>query len=217
MQITPQVHKIGNFVNQYLLIDGESVSLIDTGMSSNAKAILKYIENLGFKPENLKNILITHADPDHYGAANEIRQHTGASIWTSQIEADAMESGSSSREIKPKGFIAIIFPLLQRFLVTTPTPVDKIVKDGDVLPINGGLHVISAPGHTPGHIAFYLPKDRILFAGDAVTIVNKHPDAITDARTNDTVTAKKTFTRLMDLKPAIVCAGHAFFYLRSEK
>lgn len=216
MQITPRIHKIGSFVNQYLLVDGEALFLIDTGMTSNANEILKYIKKLGFKPENLKQILITHADPDHYGAADAIRKLTGAAVCTSKIEAEAMTKGTTSRPIIPKGIFAFLFPLFRRMLTSPPTEVDQILNDGETLPILGGLRVISAPGHTPGQIVFFLPEEKILFAGDAITIVNKKPDAITDARTGDVELAKKTFSTLMKLDPEIICAGHAYFHLRKE-
>ena len=32
----------------------------------------------------------------------------------------------------------------------------------------GPLQVIHAPGHSPGHLAFYWPERRALFAGDAI-------------------------------------------------
>src|SRR5512133_3978571 len=112
MQITKNIHRIGGFVNQYLLIDNDDMTLIDAGMPANAGNIIKYIKNAGLDPDNLKRILITHSDSDHYGAAKKIQEITGAEIWTSQVEADAMKAGSSSRDITPKGFFAIIFPLL---------------------------------------------------------------------------------------------------------
>lgn len=216
MQITPRIHKIGSFVNQYLLIDGETLFLIDTGMTSNANEIIKYIGKLGFKPENLKQILITHADPDHYGAADAIRKLTGATVCASKIEAEAMTKGSTSRPIIPKGFFAFLFPLFRKMLTSPPTFVDQIINDGETLPILEGLQVISAPGHTPGQIVFFLPEEKILFAGDSITIVNKKPDAITDARTGDIELAKNTFSKLMKLDPEIICAGHAYFHLRGK-
>jgi glyoxylase-like metal-dependent hydrolase (beta-lactamase superfamily II) len=42
------------------------------------------------------------------------------------------------------------------------------VTDGDVLPVLGGLRVVHTPGHTPGTICLYAPRDRILFVGDAL-------------------------------------------------
>jgi glyoxylase-like metal-dependent hydrolase (beta-lactamase superfamily II) len=210
MQITKNIHRIGGFVNQYLLIDNDELTLIDAGMPPNAGQIIKYIKNAGLNPDNLKRILITHSDPDHYGAAKKIKEMTGAEIWTSQIEADAMKIGSSSRDITPKGFFALIFPLLEKYLSVPPTNVDKIIQAGDILAIHNGLQVISSPGHTPGHISLFLPDERILFAGDAIRAKKGSPIATTDATTGDPVQAQATFENLMKFNPLVIACGHAY-------
>jgi glyoxylase-like metal-dependent hydrolase (beta-lactamase superfamily II) len=208
--ITKNIHRIGGFVNQYLLIDNDEMTLIDAGMSSNAGKIIKYIEKAGLNPGNLKRILITHSDPDHYGAAGMVKEMTGAEIWTSQIEADAMKIGSSSRDITPKGVFALIFPLLEKYLSVPPTSVEKIIQSGDILSIHGGLQVIASPGHTPGHLSFFLPEERILFAGDAIRAKQGTPVATTDATTGDPILAQSTFENLMKLNPLVIACGHAY-------
>lgn len=214
MLITPYLHWIGKNVNQYLIVENGDLTLIDTGMTSNAKSILVYLRKAGYQPNNLKRILITHSDPDHYGAANQIREATGAEIWTSQIEAEAMKTGTSSRAIIPKGIFALIFPLLGRFFPVSPTPVDRIIEDGETLTILDGLQVIASPGHTPGHISFFFPKDRILLAGDAINGKNGEPVPNTSSMTGDHVEAKASYAKLMLLNPQIIGCGHAYFDLR---
>jgi glyoxylase-like metal-dependent hydrolase (beta-lactamase superfamily II) len=46
-----------------------------------------------------------------------------------------------------------------------PSPVDELLKDGDAF---GPLEVLYAPGHSPGHLAFWWPERRFLIAGDGV-------------------------------------------------
>jgi glyoxylase-like metal-dependent hydrolase (beta-lactamase superfamily II) len=214
MLITPRIHKIGSFVNQYLLVDNDDLTLIDAGMQSNAKNLLKYIEKAGFKPESLKQILITHSDTDHYGAVNGIREASGAKVLTSNLEAIGMKTGSSSRQITPKGFFALIFPLLGGFLSAPPTLVNKTIEDGDTLPILDGMKVIAAPGHTPGQLAFFLPEERILFAGDSIKESAGKPVPNLDATTSDPDKARETFEKLMKLDPQVIGCGHAYFDLR---
>ena len=68
MEIYPNVHHIpGVTANPYLLIDPNGLILIDAGLPGSEKRILKYISGLGFKPNDLKQIIITHADFDHVG------------------------------------------------------------------------------------------------------------------------------------------------------
>jgi glyoxylase-like metal-dependent hydrolase (beta-lactamase superfamily II) len=52
-----------------------------------------------------------------------------------------------------------------------PAPINHLVSEGETLPVlsaEGGLRVLETPGHTMGHIAFYLPARKLLIAGDAV-------------------------------------------------
>ena len=42
---------------------------------------------------------------------------------------------------------------------------DEYIHEGDRV---GPLTVLYAPGHSPGHLAFYWPERRALIAGDAV-------------------------------------------------
>jgi hydroxyacylglutathione hydrolase len=68
--------------------------------------------------------------------------------------------------------------LKERFGVTITGPVneaekipgiDKRVGDGDRFEFAGHpVEVIETPGHTAGHICFYLPEDKLLFAADTL-------------------------------------------------
>ena len=47
--------------------------------------------------------------------------------------------------------------------------IDIEVKDGDLINLAGlKAKVIHTPGHTLGHVMFYLKKEKILFAGDTI-------------------------------------------------
>ena len=46
---------------------------------------------------------------------------------------------------------------------------DTAVQPGDVIDFAGrSVQVIDAPGHTVGHVAFYMPQEAMLFSGDAL-------------------------------------------------
>jgi len=42
------------------------------------------------------------------------------------------------------------------------------IDDGDTIPVFEGLRAIATPGHTSGHLCFYLPEQKVLFTGDAM-------------------------------------------------
>ena len=90
-------HQAGLSGYQYLILENTGITLIDTGLPGSHASILQGIKNLGYDHTDLKHILITHADPDHYGAARALRSTCGAQIHASQIEATAINAGSMSR------------------------------------------------------------------------------------------------------------------------
>jgi len=62
------------FVYTYLIINGNELALIDTGLPHFTAKILKTIRSLGFRDSNLKMILLTHSDGDHVGSADELQK-----------------------------------------------------------------------------------------------------------------------------------------------
>ena len=63
MIITENVHCISTFfTNQYLIVDGHTLFLIDTGLRGNAAKIIRSIYAIGHHPSALKQTFITHAD-----------------------------------------------------------------------------------------------------------------------------------------------------------
>jgi glyoxylase-like metal-dependent hydrolase (beta-lactamase superfamily II) len=46
-------------------------------------------------------------------------------------------------------------------------PVSGTLAEGEIIDLGGlTLHVLHTPGHTPGHLAFYIPEHRLLFSSD---------------------------------------------------
>ena len=91
MEIIPNVHLVPKTVaNPYLLIDPDGLTLIDAGLPGSHKKILRYMAGLGCAPGDLKRILITHADFDHVGGLAPLKKATGARVYASPVEAQAL-------------------------------------------------------------------------------------------------------------------------------
>ncbi len=150
MEIIPNVHHIaGVMANPYLILDADGLTLIDRGMPGSAKKILQYVRDLGHAPNDLRRILITHADVDHVGSLAALKAASGARVYTSAIEAEAIAAGSPSRTFQRGGLRKWLFSLMGRFFKFQPMQVDEILRDGDMLPILGGLRVVSTPRAHP--------------------------------------------------------------------
>lgn len=209
MEIIPDVYHLDlRASNCYLIVEGDEITLIDAGLNRSAEQITDFIRGIGKAPKQLTRILLTHADLDHVGAAMELKQISEARVFASQIAADALAEGRSSRKLK-MGIFTPLFTWFERRNGAMEVAVDEIVAGGDMLPILGGLEVLETPGHTPGHISFYTREHKLLFAGDSVST---QEDQVLYNRmkafnwNNEMMQASVHMQAA--LEPEIVCSGH---------
>ncbi len=53
--------------------------------------------------------------------------------------------------------------------VTPPRNADGYLTGGKILYIGGTeVHVLETPGHSPGHVAFFIPAEKVLIGGDLI-------------------------------------------------
>lgn len=216
-QIVPGVFYFSRAsIYQYILVDETNITLIDAGLSIFGESLKNDLQKT--LPERLLQfILITHADGDHFGAAGRIRQAFNSKIASSASEADAIRSGWMSRDLRPRFFMErLIIKAFLPIFNTPPTQVDITLEPGQILPILNGLHVLDTAGHTPGHLSFYLPEQRVLFAGDSIVKRNKVPSPAYGINCWDESLAQQAFDRQMALKPIHLCCGHSYFNLKSQ-
>ena len=210
MEILPNVHVIPNIVaNPYLLIDPDGLTLIDAGLPGSHRKILRYLDGLGYLPKDLKSILITHADFDHVGGLGALKAATGARVFASPIEAQAMAEGHASRPLKPRRRITkLLFDLMAVLFRPARILVDGLLLDGQILPILGGLRVIETLGHTPGHISLFSPSTGVLFCGDSIVSEETGLRGSRGANNWDQAKADESVRRQAALGARIVCSGH---------
>jgi glyoxylase-like metal-dependent hydrolase (beta-lactamase superfamily II) len=196
--------------NTYILVDGDEATVIDAGLPRSHRKILAYMTSLGKQPQDIKRIIITHADLDHFGGLAALQAHTGARTYASQIEADAIAQGKSSRQIHPSGFSLrrVLFTLLQPLVKATPVQVDEILAEAATLPVLGGLRVVETPGHTPGHISLFVPSASILFCGDSMVSDGNGLLGSRPGITWDEMKARESERKQAALGATIVCSGH---------
>ena len=200
----------GVVANPYLILDEDELTVIDTGLPRSEKKILAYVASLGKRAQDVKRIIITHADLDHFGGLAALQAATGARTYASRIEADAIAQGKSSREINPSGFSLrrVLFTLMRPFMKATPVQVDEILAEGDTLPVLGGLHVVETPGHTPGHISLFASSAKVLFCGDSMVSAQNGLQGSRPGITWDETRARESERKQASLGATIVCSGH---------
>lgn len=212
MKIIDNVYIIpGVMANSYLLVDPDGLTIIDTGMPYSEKRTLEYIARLGLSAGDIKRILITHADLDHYGSLAALQKASGARTYASQVEARAMAIGKSSRPVDRSvgRFQRFMINMMGRLLKPVPIQVDEFLCDGQVLPVLGGLHVVESPGHAPGHLSFFVPSAGTLFCGDSMRSDGKKGLRASRSRNNwNQSQAEASVRKQGGLGARIVCPGH---------
>ena len=210
MEIIPNVHLIPNITaNPYLLIDPDGLTLIDAGLPGSHRKILRYMASLGYAPGDLKRILITHSDYDHVGGLPALKAATGARVFASPLEAQAMAEGRPSRPVKPrKAITRLLFNLMAGLFKPAPVKVDELLADGQILPVLGGLQVVETPGHTPGHISLFAPSVGILFCGDSIVSREDGLYGSTGANNWDQPKSDESVRKQAALGARILCSGH---------
>jgi glyoxylase-like metal-dependent hydrolase (beta-lactamase superfamily II) len=198
--------------NSYLLTGADGLTMIDTGLPFSQKAILKYMAGKGWSARDIKRILVTHADLDHYGCLAALQQASGACTFASPLEAGAIARGRSSRRMDFSSNTALqrlLIGFFSRIMRATPVQVDETLAEGQVLPVLGGLQVVETPGHSPNHLSFFAPASGILFCGDSMRSDGKWGLRGSHSRNDwDHAAASASVRKQAGLGVQIVCPGH---------
>jgi glyoxylase-like metal-dependent hydrolase (beta-lactamase superfamily II) len=187
------------------------LTIMDTGFPYSEKRILAYIAGMDRSARDIKRILITHADLDHYGCLAALQKESGARTYASQLEAEAMAEGRSSRPIDRTGnnsLERILIAVFSRLMKATPFRVEEILAEGQTLPVLGGLQVLETPGHSPDHIAYFAPSAHVLFCGDSMRSDEKGLRASRSRNNWDQARAIAAVRKQARVGAQIVCPGH---------
>jgi glyoxylase-like metal-dependent hydrolase (beta-lactamase superfamily II) len=153
------------------LLPGPPPMLVDCGMRGQGSAIRRGLRGAGLSPEDIALVALTHWHIDHTGGLRAILRRSQAIVAAHRADAPIIQGTTPPNKPRLSGeggkFARWLLIKLYQ-----PNRVDRLLNDGDQIPEAGGLTVVATPGHTSGHVCYYLPDSGILFAGDA--LVNRH-------------------------------------------
>ncbi|MEF7617298.1 MBL fold metallo-hydrolase [Aquincola sp. MAHUQ-54] len=155
-----------------LLRGGGRTVLVDVGAFGVRRELHKQLESRGVAPQDVTDVFLTHA---HYDHAVNFVLFPNATVWIG-----AEELGWAAAQ--PPGFNPL--PELYVAELARSPRVHRVRAGDSILP---GLHVLAAPGHTPGHLLLYLDANPtpVLFTGDAAKnraeLLSREVDATGDA------------------------------------
>jgi glyoxylase-like metal-dependent hydrolase (beta-lactamase superfamily II) len=201
-QLAPGVSQLRGFppdaINVYLVED----VLIDAGTRRAGKRILSQVSG-----RDVRALALTHVHADHQGAADEVCGKLGIEYWVGEREVPQAED--------PRLLSTFVAPhplnrIALRTWVGPGRRVDRALREGDEV---AGFQVLDAPGHSPGHIAYWRESDRVLILGDVLNSIH----VLTGLRglheapsffTYDREESRRSARRLAALEPSLVLFGH---------
>ena len=204
----PSVRYRGSLQN-YLIDTGDEVILVDTGLPAGTpeevpnetsaaytgKDICSYMEAfaaLGYKPEQVTKILLTHKHSDHSG---ELKSFPNAKIYVNEDELSAAELQGIDNLVPVKFTDGAYynFPACQK--------------------IQDGIYLIKAKGHTNGNSIIVVENDGLFYMlhGD-ITYVDEALYANKLSVVYDDVqAARETLDRVREFirnHPTVYCGTH---------
>lgn len=200
----------GGRVHAFLFDGDDGLTLVDTLYDTDGARILRQIEALGRRPEDLRRIVLTHAHRSHLGGLAALKRATGADIHAHAWEADVIAGEREAQRVSllPRRPYRTYVPFQAAAAVGLgkhpPCPVDHHVAGGDDI---GPLHVVDAPGHSPGHLAFWHAGHRLLLAGDAIATWPSFLPGWGNFTLNEEH-HRRSLRRLAALEPEILGVGH---------
>jgi glyoxylase-like metal-dependent hydrolase (beta-lactamase superfamily II) len=132
--------------------DSDTALIIDPG--EEADRILATLDQLGIS--KLEAILLTHTHFDHIGAVAPVAKATGAPVYCPELETQVL--ADIMKYIPWEGFGPY-----------ESWDAEETVSGGEHLELAGfEIDVIFTPGHSPGHVTYSIPDERVLFSGDVL-------------------------------------------------
>lgn len=152
----------------HAIVSGDAVAIVDTGNNETVPRVLAVLAELGFAPEQVRYVLLTHIHLDHAGGAGAFMaacpnarlvvhprgvRHMAdpAKLWAGTVavygEADA----------------------IAKYGKIQPVPAERIIEatDGLVLDLAGRkIRVAETPGHAAHHVCYFDEQTRAWFTGD---------------------------------------------------
>jgi glyoxylase-like metal-dependent hydrolase (beta-lactamase superfamily II) len=187
------------YVLVYAFETDAGIYLVDAGWNTDDAfdTLAAGLAALGASVDDVRGVMVTHIHPDHYGLAGRVRETSGAWValhpedaalipdryehcdeLLARVSATLRSWGAPSEEVE--GLTYASMPIRQFVSLVKP---DVLLEDGDKPEVPGwDIQAIWTPGHSPGHLSFWEPRNRLMLTGDHVLPritpnISLHPQA----------------------------------------
>jgi metallo-beta-lactamase class B len=210
-RIIGNIHYVGaSDVTSFLITTPQGHILLDSGFQETVPQIKKNVAELGFRLEDIKILLTSHAHTDHVGGMAELKQITKATLMVSAPDAELLARGGKDD-----------FAFGDEYIYPAVKP-DRILRDKETIELGGvKMTAYITSGHTKGNTSWIMKVNEDGKQYDAVFVGSitapgyqlvenkKYPEIVADYR--------KTFERLKALPCDVFLGSHGQFFSLKEK
>lgn len=196
-------------ISSHVISTPAGLILLDTGTAAMVPVIRGNVEKLGFRLQDIKIILSSHAHFDHVEGHAEMQALTGAEVMAVGEDATAIASGVDNSALGAQGW--------------KPVKVNRILKHGDSVSLGGvTMQAHLTPGHTKGCTTWTMTVQDggraylVVFVGgisinEGVKLLKnaRHPGIVDDYA--------RTFRLLKELNADVFLAQHPNIYGMADK
>jgi glyoxylase-like metal-dependent hydrolase (beta-lactamase superfamily II) len=221
IEIRSGVHLVhGTDTNWVILVEGDAVTLVDTGYPGDRERLLASLAALGRRPEDLAAILVTHAHVDHIGSAEYLRATYDVPVLMHSEEVPHARReflhqatpGALLRNAWRPGMLPWAVRIM-RAGANADVRVASPREFPSALDVPGRPVPVHTPGHTDGHCGYHLPDAGVLITGDALvtdhtTSRTRGPQLLPDMFQHDRARALTSLKAFEEVDADVLLPGH---------
>jgi glyoxylase-like metal-dependent hydrolase (beta-lactamase superfamily II) len=224
-EVQPRIYRIPSVLGlrrfaQWLVIGDERLLLVDSGIDGTIEEhVAPALRELGRSPTDITDVVVTHADVDHYGGNGELRLAAPrACIRSAAEDRPWIESWSLiSRERYGwyRGhridYDDATWEWLER-AAGPDTRIDGTITDGETIDLGGiVVEILALPGHSPGHVGVAHHDSGTMIVMDAVLergLYTTSGELISPPPYSSVEAYRRTIERLQSLRPVRLGTSH---------
>jgi glyoxylase-like metal-dependent hydrolase (beta-lactamase superfamily II) len=199
-----------NYIASYTVL-GDKIAIVETGPTSTVDNLLKGLDEIGVKNDDVSFILVSHIHLDHGGGAGSLMKHLPKAKLIvhprgAQHLVNPEKLWTQSRQVLGK--------VAELYEAPDPVSPELILPASDGMTVDLGkgieLEVIETLGHASHHFSYFERNGRTLFPGDAAGIYLNKFDVIvpTTPPPFHLETTLASIDKLKEKDPRLLCYTH---------